>query len=176
MPGPNGLHTGQIEVIGKDILCRRTRWLGVFARDKIPNLDGERRPFALVFNSDPADQPGRHWLAIYGAESTKSIEFFDSFGLPPSIYNLDSDFPIRSSSRSIQPLGSNVCGHYCLLFLYYRSCSRSFESVIKILQSSYKDPAKVSQTIAALSQFVSHCYSQCCTGQTCSNKCTDNYL
>jgi len=129
----NGLRTDQIERIARVILCPRVRWLGVYARDAVPDLTIERRPFALIFNSDPASKPGQHWLAIYGADKTKEIEFFDSYALPPSTYNLTFDFPIHSSSRSIQSLGTSVCGHYCLLVLYYRTCSRSFDSTIKLL-------------------------------------------
>ena len=59
------------------------RWLGVFSRDELPDLSSERRPFALVLNTDPRDKPGQHWLAIFGPFN-KPIELFDSFGLSPA--------------------------------------------------------------------------------------------
>ena len=53
-------------------------WLGVFARDKVPPLGrSQRRPFALVVNTDPADKPGAHWLAFF-ASAAEPLEMFDS--------------------------------------------------------------------------------------------------
>ncbi|GFT67257.1 uncharacterized protein NPIL_535271 [Nephila pilipes] len=40
---------------------------------------------ALVINTDPHDKEGSHWLAMY-IQDEKTIEFFDSYGLPPSVY------------------------------------------------------------------------------------------
>ena len=50
-------------------------WLGVFARDELPELRQMQRPFAFVFNNDPHDKPGQHWLAMYGPRDGP-LEFF----------------------------------------------------------------------------------------------------
>jgi len=71
---------------------QHVRWLGVFARDELPDytalLYHKERPFALVLNSDPRDKPGQHWLALF-APKNGPIELFDSFGQLPSYYSLD---------------------------------------------------------------------------------------
>ena len=57
------------------------RWLSVFALDLLSpqqQLVGqERRPFALVYNTDPIDRKGQHWLAMFGP-SDGPLELFDS--------------------------------------------------------------------------------------------------
>ena len=99
------------------------RWLGVFARDKLPEMKHECRPFALVLNTDPGSKPGQHWLAIFGPLNGP-IELFDSFGLAPSSYGLASLYPTHSRIQLQSPF-SALCGHYCIYFIYKRSKSLS---------------------------------------------------
>ena len=79
MSGGSGLHAGEIECLVSR-LVDNVRWLGVFARDELPDLTPEIRPWFLILNTDPKDQPGTHWLALY-APIARNIELFDSFGL-----------------------------------------------------------------------------------------------
>ncbi|GFU88482.1 uncharacterized protein TNCV_3354211 [Trichonephila clavipes] len=57
-------------------------FLGVYPSDKIPKV---KKKAALVVNTDPHDEEGSHWLAMY-IQDEKTIEFFDSYGFPPSVY------------------------------------------------------------------------------------------
>ena len=74
----NGLHVGEIECL-LSRLVDNVRWFGIFARDELPGLNREIRPWCLILNTDAIDQPGTHWLALY-APSARSIEQYDSFG------------------------------------------------------------------------------------------------
>ena len=160
------LYTSQINYAGARLLHGTTvRWLGTFARDKIPDIQHEKRPWALVFNTDKSSEPGEHWLALF-AEKDKKVEMFDSYGLSPTFYSFtDNDF--RSSSRTIQALGSSVCGHYCLLFLYLRAQAHSFEYSTYLLEKGFTDSSAARSLIDLVSAPISHIY---CTGQTCSLK------
>ena len=91
----SGLHAGEIECLVSR-LVDNVRWLGVFARDELPDLNREIRPWCLILNTDPKDQPGTHWLALY-APSARRIELFDSFGFSPNMYSLDFLDPLHSS-------------------------------------------------------------------------------
>ena len=71
----SGVHTGEIECLVSR-LVDNVRWLGVFARDELPDLTCEIQPWCLILNTDPKDQPGTHWLALY-APSARSTELFD---------------------------------------------------------------------------------------------------
>ena len=100
----SGLHSGEIEYLARRMLGDVTtndsrirfclsaiRWLGVFARDQLPDLTQMQRLFAFVFNIDPHDKPGQHWLAIYGP-CDRPLEFFDLFCMPPSYYGFSTSF------------------------------------------------------------------------------------
>ena len=135
--------------------------MGVFARDELPSkeellqaqMQSVNRPFAFVFNNQPASEPGQHWLAIYGkaaplgggslAAATKfsaggrgglyiDVEIFDSYSMPPAAYSLHSHFKRIShfSQHSLQSPSSALCGHYCLYFLFARSHGYSFPAII----------------------------------------------
>ena len=62
------------------------RWIGVFARDELPDLNCEIQFWCLILNTDLKDQPETHWLMLY-APSARSIELFKSFGFAPSMYS-----------------------------------------------------------------------------------------
>ena len=97
----SGLHAGEIECLVSRFV-ENVRWLGVFARDELPDLTREIRPWCLILNTHSKDQPGTHWLALY-APSASSIELFDSFGFSPSMYSLDF-LEALHSSYSLQHL------------------------------------------------------------------------
>ena len=145
----SGLHSGEIECLARRMLWDVTpndstimfclspiRWPGVFARDELPDLTHMQRPFALVFNTDPHDKPGTHWLAIYGP-SDEFLEFFDSFGMPPSYYGFFTS--LVYSCISLESFSSELCGNYTIYFIYHRSRNVSFKkachfsSLIQIL-------------------------------------------
>ena len=101
-----GLYTTEIECLASRLLSEdtpreiswlgqnSTRWLGVYAREELPDLQHAERPFAIVFNTHPKDKPGQHWLAIY-AFSSSPTEFFDSLAcLPLSTVSLIHSFTL----------------------------------------------------------------------------------
>ena len=96
------------------------QFLGVYSCDTLP--DGDVRGL-LVCNTDPHDQPGEHWVAMYFDE--KRGEYFDSFGRPPP--KLFKDYMNRHckrwtfNERQLQSVCSRFCGHYCVYYCLLRS-------------------------------------------------------
>src|SRR5258705_8644988 len=96
---------------------------GVFASDMLPRFVDY--PCAIIANTDRMADPGSHWVG-FNISQDGCGEYFNICGLPP----LDSKF-IRFLERNcsswsynphcIQHLESKVCGHYCLMYLFYRS-------------------------------------------------------
>ena len=124
------LHAGEIECLVSR-LVDNVRWLGVFARDELPDLTREIPPWCLILNTDHRDKPGPHWLARY-APSARSIELFDSFGYSLSMYSLDFLDPLHSS-YSLQSPSTSVCGHYCIVYIYLRSHNYSLDQIVDML-------------------------------------------
>ena len=133
----SGLYAGEIECLVSK-LVDNVRWLGVFDRDELPDLNREIRPWCIIFNTDPKDQPGTHWLALY-APSARSIELFDLFGFSPSMYSLEFLDPLHSS-YSLQLPSTSVCGHYCIVYIYLRSHYYSlYDNVYSLTDISNRD-------------------------------------
>ena len=71
---------------------------------------------AYVINSDPSSEPGEHWIAAYFDKRGRG-EYFDSYGLAPAFFGLESYMDTYSLSgwiynrKTLQALFLNVCGH-----------------------------------------------------------------
>ena len=166
MSGGGGLHAGEIGCLVSRLL-NKVRWLGVFAHDELPELSREIRPWCLILNTDPKDQPGTHWLAR-NAPIAGGIELFDTFGLSPKIYSLDFLDSLQLSF-SLQSPCSSICGHYCIVYIYLR-----YNSLIDIVNLLIKISIRdlwVKQYIHNLQiclRILNPCHR---TGQSCKFKC-----
>ena len=126
----SGLHAGEIDCLVSR-LVDEVRWLWVFARDELPDFAREIRPWCLILNTDPKDQPGTHWLAFYALLSGDN-ELFDSFGFAPSMYSLDLLDPLNSSYSFKSP-NTSVCGHYCIVYIYLSSHNYLLSGIVHLL-------------------------------------------
>ena len=100
---------------------------GVFAADQLPKL--KTFPCGFVANTDPSTEPGMHWVAFY-FPSTGKGEFFDSYGHPPEYYGFDE---IETwNTRPIQSSWSEVCGQYCIFYLYHKARGYSMSKIVNL--------------------------------------------
>jgi len=108
-------------IISGDKLLNQT-FLGVFAADQL-TFNPSKRPSCLIANTDPANLPGQHWVAIY-FDAHDNVEYFDSYGRHPS--SAFASFMKKNAKRMhvyekrLQSNDTFVCGMYCVYFLYYR--------------------------------------------------------
>ena len=126
------MNSRQLACIGECLLKLKLNFLGVFAQDNLPEI--KRYPSCLIANIDDSYSPGRHWIAVVYL-SPKNTEFFDSIALPPMTYGFNLP-NARTIPYRLQGLTSNVCGHYCLCFLYYRSQGYSLSKFYQLFSSS----------------------------------------
>ena len=108
---------------------------GVFAADELPDLD--TFPCGFVANTDPRTEPGTHWVAFYFPSRDKG-EFFDSYGYPPEYYGEPfTAYNVETiNSHKLQSSWSEVCGHYCIFYLYYRSRRHSMSKIVNMFSSN----------------------------------------
>jgi hypothetical protein len=111
------------KVLKKDEFTRKN-FIGIFARDKLPN--NPPFPSCFIFNTQPSGESGQHWLGLFINEKGYA-NFFDSFGNSESYFGLESYLfkntnGWTSNQKRIQG-SSDLCGIYCLLFLVH--CSRN---------------------------------------------------
>ena len=115
---------------------------GVFACDQLPK-QYMPRPSALVINTDPADKPGQHWVAIYITQDGVG-EYFDSYGKGPNIPQIEHFLRKNAKSfiynrRHLQGTFSTVCGQYTIFFLLHRCRELSMDKIMKLFSSDTTD-------------------------------------
>lgn len=76
-----------------------------------------KKPASFIFNLDPSHEPGSHWVAVYYT-ARGQYWYFDSYGSPPPEDLTRTYEYLREWTLPVQSLFSNVCGHYCIYFLY----------------------------------------------------------
>lgn len=115
-------------------IATRQCFIGVYPSDGIPTYN-IRYPAACVVNTHNHRGPGEHWTALY-IKSPEDVEFFDSYGKHPVQLSTDINEYIqrfKSGIRNrfqIQMWGSEVCGAYCVYYLYHRCRGRSMDAVL----------------------------------------------
>src|SRR6266571_4560668 len=97
-----------------DILSNLGCFYGVYPKDLLPKSLFKKRPLAFVINTDNADEPGEHWVALY-IDENNIAEYLDSFGFPPfkkiyeflEIQNVEN---LIYNNYQLQSNFSSVCG------------------------------------------------------------------
>ena len=108
----------------KKIFC------GVFAADQLPKTI-DTFPCGFVANTDPITEPGTHWVSFYFPSRDKT-EFFDSYGYPPEHYGFES-YKIETWNKyKLQSSWSEVCGQYCIFYLYHKSRGYSMSKIVNL--------------------------------------------
>jgi hypothetical protein len=83
------------------------------------------RTIGAVFNLDPSDKSGSHWIACCILLDERAIYYFDSYGLPPppqisrfmrSFILQDAGLELKYNGRRFQ-FGNSECGMYSMYFL-----------------------------------------------------------
>lgn len=127
----------------------RVRNVGVCASDCLPQRIAPST--AIVVNTKPHTHRGEHWVAIYRANKSNTIEYFDSFGRPPIHPNFQEFFRRNSNCRYVynkyrlQGYDSSVCGQYCLTYLYCRIIfsMKSVNEFVQLFDVSLKQQRRV---------------------------------
>lgn len=142
------LETAIEEILLKDEETKKI-FMGVFARDELPLQPNY--PGCLVFNTDPRNKKGQHWLCLF-YDKNGSCDFFDSYGMPPENFNMLSYLNATSNSwnynnKRIQG-DSTYCGQYCILFLLFRVRSKAIDFFIGFDKNYKKNDLKLKQLLS----------------------------
>ena len=82
-----------------------------------------------MVNTDVAEIPGEYWLALYAPRDDLKFEMFD-FLANPLISTPLIHFSFIFLAVAFNNLGSKVCGHYAVLFCYFRFRDYLFDNAI----------------------------------------------
>ena len=76
-------------------------------------------------NTDPHDQPGQHWLALWTYQNV--CEVMDSYALPLERYE---QAYVMTNGKSLQAATSKSCGDYTLLYLKAKVRGRTLQEFL----------------------------------------------
>ena len=120
-------------------------YLGSYAIDELKNVEIKLLPSFIVINFDKRSGKGNHWIAI--AVYSKTIYICDSLGgimpdktFPTKLINFLYTVSFHKDlcmTRRLQPLTSELCGEYCILFIKQLSKSNSFCSFLKLFSTNF---------------------------------------
>lgn len=113
----------------------------------LKNMKGyNKSKIGIIFNTDPHDAPGEHWISMFIDLDNNTICFFDSTGDEPpqevvvlmeKLIKQSKNLGITSYLRPIinktqHQFQDSECGVYCLYFILQRLQGRSCDDVFKL--------------------------------------------
>ena len=100
------------------------------------------RKLGFVFNTDPHDKPGQHWIAMYCNLNKGEVNYWDSYGIKPSNevkrlarriidqakkIGLNVKFNINKNKHQYK---NSECGVYSINFIVSQLEGNSFEDTV----------------------------------------------
>lgn len=109
----------------KKWMINEPSFVGVFPINELPKVSDSHSEVKFIVNTDSANLPGMHWIAVWRKPQGKA-EIFDSYAIyPPAEVqlwcNANCSQGWQYNSWCIQSPTSRLCGFYCCLFLTMRA-------------------------------------------------------
>lgn len=138
----NGLYDNEINEMMMPY--RKKGFLGTIAADEIPKLlpkVGFRKKVSFIMNTDKSSGPGKHWQGINITPET--IEFYDSFGDPPTKQFMKDIEPLIKQIHpnkylkfvqnkiKVQDDRTSNCGYFSVKWLQDRLDGKPFIDAVK---------------------------------------------
>ena len=115
-------------------------FIGIFSANTIPKDLFNNKNKCFIFNTDPSNLPGRHWIAVY-VQNKNKIEYFDSYGKIPKLPIFSKRIQhIHWNKKRLQSPYSTICGEYCIYYLLKRHNISSMKKVFNtFIDKKYYD-------------------------------------
>jgi len=78
------LNNVQLDCLARDDPQLKPYFYGSVACYRLPKKPDKKAPRAYIVNTDPHDQPGQHWLALWTYQNV--YEVMDSYAIPLERY------------------------------------------------------------------------------------------
>lgn len=132
-----GMFDDEINYTAKELGLYKCGYLGTVPIDKIHELANVVKPsmkqFGFIFNTDPSDKPGQHWIAVCYISQFRELDYYNSLAEQPTDQFLDEIKPVidalalpyylkfKINNIARQGMSQN-CGYHALQFLYRMLC------------------------------------------------------
>lgn len=153
----------------------------VCACDRLPLRLPAHNTTVIVVNTDRANQPGKHWQAIWirpkAGGGKRIATFFDSYGLF-STNTYINEFLRRFCNLTecnwmrLQSFNSTVCGEYCCFFILAMMFTKRLKCVLSPFNHNYENNDKtvcsfIGQTLKQSNSKKRHFCIQLCKSRYC---------
>ena len=137
------MNTSEINYILSNNCVTKKYFDGVYPKDMLAEI--KSKPKLIICNTDTSIGEGKHWVLIFFNEN--DVEFFDSLGESPFVYGnefvsfmkkFDYNY-CNSSLNRIQPLNSDLCGQYCILYAHKRCQGYDMNFIL----NNFPQPSKI---------------------------------
>jgi len=127
----------QLTYLAKQDPCLKPFYYGTLPCDGLPKSPPKKA--AYIVNTDPHDQPGEHWMAVWTDQNV--CEIMDSYALPLDFYAKAKPFKnwihkhwkyVVPNGKSLQGLHSQACGHYALLYLKLKAEGKTLQDFLSM--------------------------------------------
>jgi len=90
--------------------------------EEVNKIKNSTKPVGIVFNTDPTNKDGQHWVAVYINPKKDTADFFDSYGDSPNknIKNFLKNFKHVTISKVKYQKRGGPCGLYAISYLVNR--------------------------------------------------------
>jgi len=126
-----------------NIMSKRNSYAGTIPSDQILPVIGSKmlkqkpdRKTSFIMNLDPSNMPGSHWVAVLIDPKKQRINYFDSFGRPPTdetkvdlkklVAHYNVPFKLKWNQIKWQNVRTDTCGYHAMLFLENMLDGKSF--------------------------------------------------
>ena len=75
------LYNVQLDYLARDDPQLKPYFYGTVACDHLPKTPDKKTPRAYIVNTDPHDQPGQHWLALWTYQNVCEVMYSDALPL-----------------------------------------------------------------------------------------------
>ena len=127
----------QLDYLARDDPQLKVYFYGTVACDRLPKAPDKKTPRRYIVNTDPHDQPGQHWLAIWTCQNVCEVMY--SYALPLERY--EQVTPLRewivrhwkyvvTNGKSLQAVNSKSCGDYALLYFKTKVRGRTLQEFL----------------------------------------------
>jgi len=121
----------------ENVLRHNKTFKGCYAHDNLPTIT--KFPCSLIINTDNHDRPGDHWVGL--VLNKKKCFYFDSYGAPVLsthilLFLCDKYKEIVFSTKQVQSIYSDKCGHFAIAFITSVHSIKSYEKFIHIFHSN----------------------------------------
>lgn len=164
-----GLYTNQIDCLLRTNKRTKHPYEGTYPCDVLKTIQVTKYPTCYIVNSDTSSGPGKHWLCVY-LKSPKKAYFFDSYAIDVDRYKdieqfiwkvSDPDVVVcQLSGKALQSNLTDVCGHWCIVFVDLLSGGVTFNDFVNIFSTPKNSRSGLYDDFVkqyVLDEFCKHC-------------------